>query len=128
MTSHVVYPGRKAGPPSPPRVRAAIARIVRAESGCVELLWVVVGAHSTIAAALQRRVSALAGAVDADVLEQADRLLSLACALEAACEAIEMESSEAAELRVDLAAIIAGCELIATAESFADHEADTIAA
>jgi hypothetical protein len=83
----------------------------------------VFGSDSAIDAALQRRVSALAAAAGVDILLHADRLRSLACALAGTCEAIEMESSDAADLRVYLSAVNAECDLIATTENLAEDRA-----
>lgn len=121
---HVVQPGPQPGPPSPARVRAAVARIVRTKALHLDRFGVVFGWESALTEALQSHVGALAGADEGDITLYAKRLHGLASALAAACEVIELESYDAAEIRAGLASIETECELIATAESVVeDHEA-----
>jgi hypothetical protein len=102
-----------AGPPSPARVRAAIARISRAHANASSLIPSVFGDH--VVDALRSRVTRLAAAVDDDIALRAESLHSLAVWLAAVAECVELESPAAAHLAADLAMIIRECELVATA-------------
>jgi hypothetical protein len=96
-----------AGKPSPARIRAAIARIVRRLNTADDHVVEVFGDGSATDAALESAVSALEKADDMAAAECAERLHNLASGLSVAAEAMEMENESAAELHVDLAAIMA---------------------
>ena len=101
------------------RMTAAVARIGRHYARACESLPVVFGLETAAAVVLHARATALRTANGTvPRIRQAERLHQLATWLLAACETIETEDGQAANLAVDLGVIVAECELLI---SVADH-------
>jgi hypothetical protein len=102
----------RASVPSPSRIRAAIARIVRVHAGACSLIPSVFGFE--VVDVLTARVTRLATAYDDDIVKNAEALHGLLVWLAAVAECVELESPAAAQLVADLNSILRNCELIAT--------------
>ena len=115
MEKHVVYSiirnPRPEREPSPARIRAAVARMIRHHARACDGLAAVFG--ECVQNALEGRLSALRDCPAHDVGASAERLHGLLVWLAAVAEAIEAEARVAADLRADLAVMISECEMVA---------------
>ena len=115
-TNHVAELDPIPGPPTRSRAAAAVHRIGRHIAQAEPLLAAMIGSDTVTADALRQRVAALRGAHPSDRSHHAERLHLLALWLAAMCEAVELDSPAAAELRPFLASILGECERIGEAE------------
>jgi len=114
MSPHAAVTSAPLAALSARRLAAAVARVSLHYSRALDSIGEVIG-ECDVATVLQRRVDALSHAdAPADMTRAAVNLHQLVVWLAAIAESIELESPPAADLRVNLAAMIAECDLIAT--------------